>query len=94
MFWTSLAWSLERTDPDNWAMRSPDQGDQPKLIVQIGKVENVDIKALLADGKARVEVEATALPVRTEGSRVLDGEVSIGPPATPPQLPHTKTAAE
>jgi hypothetical protein len=33
--WTALAWMLERTDPEQFALRK-DNSDAPKVIVQIG----------------------------------------------------------
>ena len=33
--WTALAWGLERTDPEQFALRK-DSSDSPKVIVQIG----------------------------------------------------------
>jgi hypothetical protein len=34
-FWTAAAWTLERTDPEQFALRK-DSSDQPKVVVQIG----------------------------------------------------------
>ncbi len=34
-FWTAAAWTLERTDPEQFALRK-DNADGPKVVVQIG----------------------------------------------------------
>ena len=34
-FWTAAAWTLERTDPEQFALRK-DNADTPKVVVQIG----------------------------------------------------------
>ncbi len=49
--WTALAWSLERTDPEQFALRK-DDSSVPKVVVQIG-VQHSDVKVniLTTDGK-------------------------------------------
>lgn len=40
--WTASAWTLERTDPEQFALRK-DDSSTPKVIVQIG-VQNGDVQ--------------------------------------------------
>jgi len=80
--WGNLAWSLERTDPDNWAQKGPDQGDAPRIVVQIGSAENVDIKTLVTDARTAAGITDGA----SSPSNSLVGQpdslplaVSVGP---------------
>jgi hypothetical protein len=46
--WTASAWTLERTDPEQFALRKEDN-DAPRVLVQIG-VSDSEIKVLVSDG--------------------------------------------
>jgi hypothetical protein len=64
-FWTAGAWMLERTDPEQFALRK-DNADTPKVIVQIGAGAG-DVKV----GVMLVSPPGSSLP--SEGLQIQAG---------------------
>jgi hypothetical protein len=63
-FWTAAAWTLERTDPEQFALRK-DDSQVPRVVVQLGgNVGDVKVGILLAgaDAKAADGVELQSFP--------------------------------
>jgi hypothetical protein len=63
-FWTAAAWTLERTDPEQFALRK-DDSQVPRVVVQLGgNVGDVKVGILLSgnDAKAADGVELQSLP--------------------------------
>lgn len=67
--WTASAWTLERTDPEQFALRK-DNSDTPKVVVQIGAgAQDVKVGVLIQGGETlspSVDVQ-TLSPALTSG---------------------------
>lgn len=51
-FWTAAAWTLERTDPEQFALRK-DDNQVAKVIVQIGGIKDSDVQINVITAEAQ-----------------------------------------
>jgi hypothetical protein len=58
--WTASAWTLERTDPEQFGKRA-DDNQAPKVVVQIG-VQGQDVQVTLSPPEQRQLGESTQIP--------------------------------
>lgn len=68
-FWTAAAWTLERTDPEQFALRK-DDAQVPKVVVNIGVSSVADVKVLIASGVTAATEEVNL----SVGETVIESE--------------------